>query len=93
MTDLTEITVRVKMIGGEPMLDAQGMGLLFGVEPDAVKALPVRDGATAIPREWIRRGRQRASEARAHTGRDTMLDAMHYWAARDRGAVLNVVYE
>ena len=86
-------TVCVKTIDGEQMLDPQGMALLFGVEADAVRAMPVKNGAMAIPREWIKRGRRRAKEVLAHTGSDAMLDSLHYWAAKDYGATLKVIYE
>lgn len=87
------ITITVKDVDGEPMLDSQCMALLFGVEVAAVNALPFRDGQSAIPSMWIKRGRRRTREAQAHTGSTAMLDALEYWAAKDHGALLTVVYE
>ena len=89
----TTHTVVVKTIGGEPMLDPQGMALLFGVEADAVRALPIKARAMAIPSEWIKRGKRRTKEVLAHTGSNAFLDCLHYWAAKDYGATLKVVYE
>jgi hypothetical protein len=87
------ITVRIAEHDGEAMLDAQCMALLFGVELADIHALPSVNGATPLPKEWIRRGRRRAREAQAHTGSDAMLDGLRYWAARDHGAELTVVYD
>jgi len=84
---------RVKIIDGEPMLDKYCMGVLLGVEPDAMLALPVEDGKSKIPRDWIKRGRRRAREAMAHTGSDAMLDCLRYWAPKDHGAELEVTYQ
>jgi hypothetical protein len=39
------------------MLDSAAMELLFGVEAAAVRDL-VKNGTSAIPREWIKRGRR-----------------------------------
>ena len=67
------------------MLDGQAMALFFGVDLAAVNALPMEDGTSPIPREWVRRGKRRASEARAHTGSSELIDAMEFWAtARPR---------
>ncbi|WP_137149466.1 hypothetical protein [Mycolicibacterium sp. CR10] len=87
------ITTRIKNVDAEPMLDTEAMALIFGVDPAAVLALPTVDGTSRIPREWVRRGRRRAKEAQAHTGSDFILDALHYWARKDHGATLEVVYE
>lgn len=87
------LTVTVKVINGEPMLDAQCMALAFGVEIADIKALPVVDGCSRIPREWARRGKRRAQEAMAHTGSEFILDVLAYWARKDHGAELRVIYE
>lgn len=86
------ITTEIHTIEGEYMLDAQAMALLFGVGIEAVQALPMTAGALHLPREWERRGRRRVSEAQAHTGSDFILDILQFWAQRDHGADLNVVY-
>lgn len=91
MTDT--ITVTIKEIDGEPMLDPQAMALLFGVDESAVCALPIVDGNIRIPREWARRGRRRAREAMAATQSESIIDAMRHWARHDHGADLEVVYE
>lgn len=87
------LIVRVRDIDGELMLDSQCMSLLFGVPLDAIQALPRTAGASPIPTEWIRRGRRRAKEARAHTHSDAMLESLRYWAEKDHGATLAVVHE
>ena len=76
----------------EPMLDSQAMALLFGVPVKDVLALPMTDGTSPIPREWARRGKRRANEAQAHTGSDFILDILQFWAQKDHGANLEVVY-
>ena len=86
------ITTQIRNIDTEPMLDAQALALLFGVTVADVKALPMTDGQSPITREWTRRGKQRANEAMAHTGSDFILDILQYWAQRDHGANLEVVY-
>jgi hypothetical protein len=90
---MTTITVHFTEINGEPMLDSAAMALLFGVELEAVRALPMTNGTSPIPREWIKRGRRRASEAKAHTGSHALLDSLRYWARRDHGAEVEVVYQ
>jgi hypothetical protein len=87
------LIVRITEHGGEPMLDAIAMSLLFGVELADIHALPGLPGGSPIPREWIQRGRRRAAEARAHTGSSGLLDSRGYWARKDHGAELAVVYE
>ncbi|BDB44554.1 MULTISPECIES: hypothetical protein [Mycobacterium] len=86
------ITIRVREIDGEPVLDAAAVELLFGVEQAAFTALPLIDGRVRLPREWVRRGKRRAREAMAHTGSDTMTDCLRYWARKDHNAELQVVY-
>lgn len=86
------VTVTVAEIGDEPMLDDRAMMLLFGVDPAAIRALPTVDGAARIPREWVKRGRRRTREAQAATGSTDLLDVLQYWAERDHGAALEVIY-
>ncbi|MCV7091767.1 hypothetical protein [Mycobacterium interjectum] len=91
-----QLTLTVKVINGEPMLDATAMSLLLGVDEQLIAALPRRDfanGYTPIPQEWIRNGKRRAKEAAAHTGSNDMVSSLTYWAAKDRGAELQIVYE
>lgn len=45
----TTITIHIREIAGESMIDTQGTALLYGVNPDAVAALPLIDGAIRIP--------------------------------------------
>lgn len=87
------ITIRVRETDGDVLLDSQALAIAFGVEVTAVRALPIVDGASRIPREWARRGKRRAREAMAHTGSDALLDALRYWARQDHDAELFVVYE
>lgn len=90
---MNTITIRVTDIDGEPMLDATAMSLLFGVRTEEVSALPIGNGTTRLPTEWLKRGRRRAREAMAHTGSDAMLDNLRYWARQDHAAELEVVYQ
>lgn len=90
---MSTITITITEISGEPMLDSAAMALLFGVHVDEVKALPMINGASPIPREWIKRGRQRTREAMAHTGSDFIIDGLRYWARRDHDAELEVIYK
>lgn len=90
---MTTITITVADVDGEPMLDSAALALLFGVELDAVRGLPVKDGVSAIPNMWVKRGRRRSREAMAHTGSDAMLDGLRYWARKDHGAELEVIYQ
>lgn len=90
---MNAITITVRDIGSDLMLDAQALALAFGVEVAAVRALPIVNGTSRIPREWARRGKRRAREAMAHTGSTALLDALRYWARQDHGAELRVVYE
>jgi hypothetical protein len=87
------ITIEIRNVDTEPMLDSAAMALLFGVPEADVLALPMKDGASPIPREWARRGKRRANEAQAHTGSDFILDLLDYWAHKEHGAHLEVVYK
>jgi hypothetical protein len=91
-----QLTLIVKVIDGEPMIDATVMSLLFGVDEQLINALSRRDtanGYTPIPMEWIRNGKRRAKEAAAHTGNNDVVSALTYWARKDRGALLQIVYD
>lgn len=88
----TTITTEIRNVDTEPMLDAQAMALLFGVSVQDVLALPLQNGASPIPNEWVRRGKRRAKEAMAHAGSDFILDILAFWAQRDHGADLKVSY-
>lgn len=85
-------TIRLTEVDGEPMLDAAGMALMFGVAIEDVHHLPFAGGASPIPREWLQRGRRRTREAAAHIGSAEFHDVLAYWARRDHGAELEVVY-
>ena len=76
----------------EPMLDLTAVSLLFGVAVADFEALPRQENSVRIPSEWTRRGRQRAREAMAHTGSDSIIDSLRYWARKDHGEVLDVVF-
>jgi hypothetical protein len=86
------ITIKVKQQhDGDVLIDAQCMALLFGVEVDAVRALPSEGGSSVIPRLWVKRGTRRAKEAQANTGSTAMLDGLRYWARHDYDADLEVL--
>jgi len=55
------------------------------VGPDGVERV-------AMPDTWVRAGKRRALEAVAHTGVDGLLPTLTYWAAKDRGAQLEIVH-
>lgn len=93
MTPNPTITVTVRDTAGEPLLDGQGMSLLFGVPLADIHALPPVGGGSPIPREWVKRGRRRAREAMARTGSDNVLDVLDYWADKEHGTSVTVVYE
>lgn len=87
-----QLILTVKVIDGEPMIDKTGMSLLFGVAEELVTALTA-NGPAPIPDEWIRNGKRRAKEAAAHTGSNDMVSSLTYWARKDRGAELRIVYD
>lgn len=87
------MTVTIREIEGQQMLDSRGTALLYGVEPCAVEALPIIDGAMRIPHMWTKRGRRRAREAMAATGSKSYVDCLEYWARQDYNADLEVVYQ
>lgn len=89
----TTFTIRLSEKAGEPMLDSAGMALMFGVTTTDVDHLPFKDGAAVIPREWIRRGRRRTREAAARIGSNEFADVLGYWAHKDYGAALRLVYQ
>ena len=87
------VTVHIRNHHGENLLDMTAMALLFGVTVAEINALPSADGALTLPAKWLRQGRRRANEAKAHTGSDELFDALRYWARKDHGADLVVVRE
>ncbi|WP_406816191.1 hypothetical protein [Mycobacterium sp. M23085] len=98
MSDNTPLSMKltIKVVNGEPLIDATALSLLFGVGEELVTALSARDttnGYTTFPPEWIRNGRRRAREAFAHTKSNDMVSSLTYWARKDRGAELQLVYE
>lgn len=88
---MTDYTIRIRTIGGEPMLDTATMSLMFGIDPAEITAT-LTDG-TPVPGDWLRQGRRRTSEAAAHTGSREFTDVMRYWARRDHNAELVVMTE
>lgn len=89
---MTIYTITINELDGEPMLDAAGMALMFGVTAADVQALKFFNGASRIPDEWVRRGRRRTREAAAHIGSSDFHDVLAYWAQRDHNAELRVVH-
>ncbi|MEH6794022.1 MAG: hypothetical protein V7694_07775 [Rhodococcus sp. (in: high G+C Gram-positive bacteria)] len=78
----------MKDIDGEPMVSTAGLALLFGVSEELCKAEINRQEAMGCkgfvpPGEWIRNGRRRAAEHRAHTGRNDAESALEFWAAKE----------
>ena len=78
---------RIDPATGEVMLSADGMGLLFGVPADEIRAHAREHGndPDALPDAWARQGRRRAAEARAATGDDSMHAALMYYAQQTGG--------
>lgn len=89
MTEPIEPTMLIRTIGGEPMLSADAMSLLFGVTPEAITEHST-DPMTVFPAEWIKAGRRRTREAQAATGKDDILAVLAYWARKDRDMVITV---
>ncbi len=72
-----------RMIDGEPMLTASAMSLLLGVDTDAIYQHRAKHGPMYLPETWVKQGRRRAGEAKAHTDSEALLDSLRYWAAKD----------
>ena len=73
-----------RTINGEPMMSADAMALLFGIDAKTIRYQLALSGV--VPPEWLRAGRRRASEAAAATGSRDVFDVLRYWARRDLGA-------
>lgn len=75
-----------RMIGDEPMLNAYGMSLLFGIDESEVLAEGERQGGNSfrVPDEWIKSGIRRRKEYNAHTGRND-AEGLLLWAAQRGG--------
>lgn len=85
------MTGYTKDIDGEPMVSTAGIALLFGVSEELCAAEINRQRSMGCegfvpPGEWIRNGRRRAAEYRAHTGRNDGEGALEYWATREGGS-------
>jgi hypothetical protein len=84
-------TKRIELTGnidGEPMLSADALSLLFGIDADLITAHSKRstvDGRTPFPAASLQAGRRRTSEAAAAVGSRDLFDVLNYWAQRDRG--------
>lgn len=79
------IAVVIREIDGEPMMDATGIALMFGITPDEI---PVGE---PFSRELLQQGRRRAGEAKAHTGQSDFESVLTYWARKDHEAGLRIV--
>jgi hypothetical protein len=78
MTDKT-ITLTVKLVDAEHLLDCDGLALLFGVGAELIRAYGRKntsEGNATFPPEWTKRGQRRAKEAMEHTGSSAMLDGL-----------------
>lgn len=85
MTDSSLYTI----INGEPMVSAEGMGLLMGVPVEQVRKAIGKGaaGVVTIPTLWIKNGRRRRKECAAALGHEPSLtESVDYWAAVERGA-------
>lgn len=69
---------------GQPLLSACELALLLGVSEAELKAhaAAAGTGATALPEEWVARGKERSHVYQHATGRSDMGGAMAYWAAQ-----------
>lgn len=72
-------------VDGEPVVSVKGLAILLGVPLDQVRALALfrGTGVGALPPEWVKAGKRRSKEYQAATGRDDMLGALEYWAAKE----------
>lgn len=93
MSTTNTYTITVTMINGEPMLDSAALALMFGVDPEAVRGLPVHGAVSTIPTAWIQQGRRRTREAAARVGSTAFDAVLGYWARRDHDAELEVIYQ
>lgn len=76
-----------RTVNGEPMMSADALALLFGLDAKRVRDyMTINAGGIAFPSEWLRAGRRRASEAAAATGSRDVFDVLAFWARRDLGA-------
>ncbi len=92
-TNKITVTLRKGTDAEDWSMDMQCLALLYGVPLTDINALPIANGCIRIPSEWVKRGKRRVKEAEAHTGSDFVLDIMQFWAQRDHGADLEVVYQ
>lgn len=84
------MTGYTKDVDGELMVSTAGMALLFGVSEELCAAEINRQEAMGCkgfvpPGEWLRNGRRRAAEHRAHTGSNDVESALEYWSTREDG--------
>lgn len=88
---MTEHTILIETIDGEPMLSADALSLLFGVPTENITKFSKEHSTaagTVFPHTWLQAGRRRAREAAAATGENDIFTALTYWAARDRDAIV-----
>lgn len=83
--DRNIIVVTIRWMDGEPLLDAEGMALLYGATADEIRSHMTSDDhdPTKLPLELRKQGRRRAREAMAHTSIDSVQSALEYWADRE----------
>jgi|GEM_PF-2699013 hypothetical protein len=88
-----QFAIQVRQIDGEPMIDNNATALLLGVDAELISAHYRRsgNGVNTLRDAWVQSARRRAREAMAHTGSESMLDALRYWAQRAHAAELEVV--
>ncbi|BBY19022.1 hypothetical protein [Mycolicibacterium litorale] len=72
---------------GERLMSATAVALLMGVPVAEVEQVwDTSVGPACLPAEWIKAGKRRSAEARAHTGGTSAAIALAYWARKDFGA-------
>lgn len=93
---MTDHTILIETIDGEPMLSAEALSLLFGVPTEDITEFSKEHSnphGTVFPKTWLQAARRRAREAAAATGENDILTVLGFWAARDRNAVVIPVEE
>lgn len=87
-TNRIELT---RTVAGEPMMSADALALLFGIDAQVISdhmGATIAAGHVQFPATWIKAGKRRSKEAAARTGSNNVFDVLSYWAARDLGAVI-----
>lgn len=81
----------VQVTDDGPLFTAAAMALFTGAPEAEIAAEIAGQGIAsmdALPEEWVKAGRRRASEAAAVTGTRDGLTALRYWAAQEHNVEL-----